>query len=91
MPTIFLQTEQGFTTRDLACFSPAQTLLPDEAFRQVSKLLTEPESYAAARKIALRNASEYYAGGTNATLDGAFFARLLSNEPMKNAVLEHSR
>jgi hypothetical protein len=79
LPTIFLQTEQGFTTRDLACFSPAQTLLRDEAFRQVSRLLTEPKSYAAAREIALRNASEYYAGGTNATLDGTFFARLLSD------------
>lgn len=89
LPTIFLQTEKGFITRDLACFSPAQTLLPDAAFREVGRLLTEPQSYAEASKVALRNASEYYANGANAMLDGAFFARLLSDKPAKNAVLQH--
>jgi hypothetical protein len=89
LPTIFLQTEQGFRTRDLACFSPEQTLLPDEAFRELSRLLTEPQSYAEARKIALRNASEYYANGANAPLDGAFFARILSDAPVKNALPQH--
>jgi hypothetical protein len=85
LPTIFLETEHGFKTRDLACFSPEQTLLPDPAFRELSKLLTEPQSYAEARKVALRNASEYYAHGANAALDGVFFSRLLSDEPIKKA------
>ena len=89
LPTIFLQTEQGFTTRDLACFSPAQTLLPDAAFREISKLLSEPQSYAEARRVALRNASEYYANGANAALDGPFFERLLGDEPKKTAVAQH--
>jgi hypothetical protein len=89
LPTIFLQTEQGFRTRDLACFSPAQTLLPDAAFREVSRLLTDSQRYAEAREVALRNGSEYYASGANAVLDGAFFTRLLSDEPVKNAVLDH--
>ncbi len=89
LPTIFLQTEKGFTTRDLVCFSPGQTLLPDAAFHEVSRLLTEPQSYDEARKVALRNASEYYANGANAMLDGAFFARILADSPVKNAVPQH--
>ena len=44
LPTIFLRTEQGFRIRDLECFSPAQTLSPDAAFREVSRLLTDSES-----------------------------------------------
>jgi hypothetical protein len=86
LPTIFLRTEQGFKIRDLECFSPAQTLLPDEAFREISRLLTDRETYAEARKVATRNASEYYTNGANAALDGAFFTRLLSNEPIKKAM-----
>jgi len=89
LPAIFLQTEHGFRTRDLACFSPAQTLSPEAAFREVSRLLTKPESYAEARKVALRNGSEYYARGANAVLDGAFFTRLLSDTPMRNAARDH--
>jgi hypothetical protein len=77
LPTIFLQTEEGVRTRDLACFAPAQTLLPDEAFLEISKLFTGPQDYAEAQQAALRNASEYYTNGANAALDGAFFARLL--------------
>ena len=83
LPTVFLRTEQGFNIRDLECFSPAQTLLPEAAFREVSRLLTDSEAYAEARRVATRNASWYYAGGANAALDGAFFTRLLCNEPMK--------
>ena len=84
LPTIFLQTPQGFQTRDLACFSPEQTLLPDEAFRAVSRLLADSESYAEARKVALRNSSEYYANGANAALDGPFFTSLLNDgEPIR--------
>jgi hypothetical protein len=89
LPTIFLRTEQGFAIRDLECFSPAQTLLPDAAFRQVSRLLTDHETYVDARKVAMRNASEYYAGGVNAALDGAFFTRLLTD--VKNAVQDRAR
>jgi hypothetical protein len=91
LPTIFLRTEQGFTIRDLECFSPEQTLLPDAAFREVSRLLTDPECFAEARKVAMRNASEYYAGGANAALDGAFFTHILSTQQMKNAVRDRSR
>jgi hypothetical protein len=86
LPTIFMQTEQGFNTRDLACFSPAQTLLPDAAFHEVRRLLTESKRYDEARKVALRNASEYYAGGANATLDRSFFFRLLNGEPAQEIV-----
>jgi hypothetical protein len=79
LPTIFLRTENGFSIRDLDCFSRGQTLLPDEAFREVSRLLTDRESYADARMTAKRNAGEYYSGCANAELDGAFFTRLLTN------------
>jgi len=89
LPTIFLRTEQGFAIRDLECFAPAQTLLPDAAFRQVCRLLNDHETYVEARKVAMRNASEYYAGGVNAALDGAFFTRLLSDA--KNAVQDGAR
>ena len=37
LPTIFLQTEGGYTTGDLECFSPDQTLSPNEAFHQITK------------------------------------------------------
>ena len=86
LPTIFLRTEQGFKIRDLECFSPAQTLLPDAVFREVSRLLTDSQAYAEARRVATCNASKYYAGGANAALDGAFFTRLLCNEPMEKAM-----
>jgi hypothetical protein len=77
LPTIFLQTEQGFTTADLACFSPQQTLLPDAALCEIGKMLTDRQVYAEARTQALRNAREYYANGTNLELSGDFFERLL--------------
>ena len=77
LPTIFLETEQGFKTADLNCFSPRQTLLPDAAFCQIAKMLTDQNAYAEARTEALRNACEYYAGGTNLDFSGAFFERLL--------------
>lgn len=89
LPTIFLRTEQGFAIRDLECFAPAQTLLPDAAFREASRLLTDHETYVDARKVVMRNASEYYAGGANAALDGAFFTRLLSD--VKNVGQDGSR
>jgi hypothetical protein len=91
LPAIFLRTEQGFKIRDLECFSPEQMLLPDEAFREVSRLLTDRETYAEARKVAMRNASEYYTNGANAVLDGAFFTRLLSNEPIKKNIKDGLR
>ncbi len=79
LPAIFLRTEQGFAIRDLECFAPEQTLFPEAVFREISKLLTDREFYAEARRTAMRNASKYYANGANAVLDGAFFTRLLSN------------
>jgi len=81
LPTVFLQTENGFTTGDLACFSPRQTLLPDAAFCEIGKLLSDRKAYAEARAESLRNAREYYANGTNPEFDGAFFGRLLRTEP----------
>lgn len=77
LPTFFLQTDDGYTTGDLSCFSPDQTLLPDAAFCEISRLLKAPGAYANARAIALRNGREYYAEGKNADLSGAFFERLL--------------
>ena len=91
LPTVFLRTEGGFRIRDLECFSPEQTLLPDEAFRHVSKLLTDREAYAEARRIAMRNASEYYENGSNAALDSAFFTGLLNNQRVKKAAEDGAR
>lgn len=79
LPTIFLQTEHGYTTGDLACFADGQMLLPDAAYEEINDILTHTQAYAAARNRALRNAREYYAGGGNLALDGAFFERLLRN------------
>jgi hypothetical protein len=80
LPTIFLQTEQGYTTGDLACFSPRQTLLPDAAFYEISKLLTDRRAYAEAREEALRHGREYYANGANLDLNAKFFERLLQGD-----------
>jgi hypothetical protein len=77
LPAVFLQTEQGYSTGDLACFSPRQILLPDAAFRAISRILGDRQAYAEAQTEALRNAREYYADGTNLNLNGAFFERLL--------------
>jgi hypothetical protein len=80
LPTIYLQTEQGFETADLACFAKDQTFEPDAAFSEISRILTDRKAYAEARSDALRNAREYYANGTDLDLSGAFFQRLLSAE-----------
>jgi hypothetical protein len=82
LPTIFLETEDGYTTGDLACFSPRQTFLPDPAFCEISNILTNRQAYAEARAQALRNAREYYADGTNLNPGVAFFERLLRVEPV---------
>ena len=82
LPTIFLQTEHGFTTADLACFSPRQTLMPDAAFCEIGKILSDERAYADARALALHHGQEYYAKGTNLDLSGQFFERLLRAEPM---------
>jgi hypothetical protein len=79
LPTIFLQTQKGYTTGDLACFADGQTLLPDTAYKEINHILTDRQAYTAARNQALRNAREYYADGGNLALDGAFFERLLRN------------
>jgi hypothetical protein len=80
LPAVFLQTEQGFTTCDLACFSPSQTLLPEAAFCEISKMLKDGRVYAQARTNARQNGREYYAHGTNLDFSGAFFERLLRPE-----------
>src|ERR1700674_291372 len=84
LPTVFLETEHGYTTGDLACFGPRQTLLPDAAFCEIAKILTDRQAYAKARTQALRNAREYYANGTNLDLGATFFERLLRTEPVTN-------
>jgi len=81
LPTYFLQTEQGYTTGDLACFSPDQTLLPDAAFCEISRIMTDRRAYTEAQTVALRNGREYYAAGASADLDAKFFERLLRIEP----------
>lgn len=85
LPAVFLQTKEGYATGDLACFSPRQVLLPDDAFCAISGILSDRQAYAEARTEALRNAREYYANGTNLDLTGAFFERLLSTGHMTRA------
>jgi hypothetical protein len=82
LPTVFLETERGYTTGDLACFSPRQTLLPDAAFCEIGKLLSDRRAYAEARTEALRNAREYYANGTSLEFDATFFESVLRTEPV---------
>jgi hypothetical protein len=81
LPGIFLQTDHGYTTGDLACFSPRQTLFPAGAFSEIASLLTDRRAYAEGRAVALGNAREYYADGTNLDLCGAFFDRILRTGP----------
>jgi hypothetical protein len=80
LPTIFLETEEGYSTGDLACFSPRQTLLPEAAFGEIKNILTNREAYAEAQAHALQNAREYYANGKNLDLSGAFFERALRSD-----------
>jgi hypothetical protein len=77
LPTIFLQTEGGYATGDLSCFSPDQTLGPNEALRQITETLTNRHAYAEARTVALRNGREYYANRDYPDFSGPFFERLL--------------
>jgi hypothetical protein len=84
LPTIFLQTERGYMTGDLACFSPDQTLALDEAFQQITRLLANRPAYAEARTVALRNGREYYANKDCTDFSGPFFERLLRSEPMSS-------
>jgi hypothetical protein len=88
LPTIFLQTEGGYTTGDLECFSPSQTLLPDVAFCRLSGILTNHDEYATAREEALRNASMYYKDGKALDTNGEFFARLFRSEPVPEQAKE---
>jgi hypothetical protein len=91
LPTVFLETERGYTTGDLACFSPRQTLLPDAAFCEIGKLLSDRQAYAEARTEALRNAREYYANGTSLEFDATFFERLLRTEPVTSRLHHNSK
>ena len=71
-------------TEDLACFSNGQTLLPEDALREIGKILTDRRAYADARETALDNARAYYANGTNMDFSATFFERLLQNEAAPN-------
>jgi hypothetical protein len=84
LPSVFLEIERGYTTGDLACFSPRQTLLPEAAFCEIGKMLADRQAYAGAQAEAMRNAREYYANGTNLDLSATFFERLLRVEPVTN-------
>lgn len=77
LPAYFIETEKGYTTGDLACFSPCQTLSPEAAFCEIGRILSDRKAYEEARKEALRNGREYYANGANLDLNGAFFERIL--------------
>ena len=84
VPSVFMQTDEGYTTGDLTCFSPRQTSMPGAAFCEIRKLLTNRQAYADAREEALRNAREYYANGTNLDLNAMFFECLLRNGDVTN-------
>jgi hypothetical protein len=81
LPAFFLKTDQGFMTEDLACFANGQIFSPEDAFRQISKVIVDREDYEKARAFTLRNAREYYANGTNLNLSASFFQRLLQSKP----------
>lgn len=81
IPSIFLQTEDGYSTGDLAPFSPTQTLMPDAAHTQILRLMDDADAYEQARTAALRNAREYYAGGATLQCTGSFFEPLLKPRP----------
>jgi hypothetical protein len=85
LPTYFLETD-CYATEDLACFRPGQTFPPDDAQREIRRILTDPQAYADARIIALRNAREYYANGENLRLNGAFFERMLRDLPVSDSL-----
>jgi hypothetical protein len=86
LPTIFLESELGYKTADLDCFSHGQMLMPDSAFCRISKILSDQYAYREAREEALRNAREYYAGGLNADLNAELFSHLLESGPLTNRV-----
>jgi len=91
LPTYFVQTAQGYTTGDLACFSPRQTLLPDAAFCEISRVMADRRAYTEARAVARRNGREYYADGTNANLDANFFEGLLQSRPVTGPSVRNAR
>lgn len=80
LPSIFLQTDPGYATGDLECFSPRQTLFPDAAFDEIARMLTDREAYAEAREAALSSGRQYYTNGKNLELDAKFFERLLRSD-----------
>ena len=86
LPTFFLRAD-GYEIGDLACFRRGQTFQPEDAFPEISRVLTDPDAYAEARAVALANAREYYAEGRNMDLNGAFFSRMLSRGPVSASIL----
>jgi hypothetical protein len=84
LPAIFLETENGYTSGEFACFSPQQTLLPEAAFRRIVELLTDGHAFAKARMEVLKNAREYFANRASIDTSAAFFARLLQPKTAEN-------
>ena len=82
LPTIYVGTD-SFATGDLECFLQGQSFLPDDASRAINQVLNDPDAYAVARGLSLKNAREYYEKGSNLEMDGAFVDRLL-NESSAN-------
>ncbi len=82
LPAVFVQTPDGYTTGDLACFSPGQTLQLEDAYRKLAAILSDRDAYAAAQAESQRNARAYYHEGKTLDLNGAFFERLLAPEPV---------
>jgi hypothetical protein len=76
LPVVFLDTQNAYKTGDQACFS-SETLMPDAAFREISKMLKDERAYAQAQAQAVRDGSEYYAQGKNCDFSAGFFEQLL--------------
>jgi hypothetical protein len=89
LPTLFLESD-SYATKDLDCFRPGQTFPPDGAYSQIRSILSDLGAYTDARTIALRNAREYYANGTNLNLNGEFFEKMLRDNRLSSAPVSAS-
>lgn len=77
LPTFFMVADSGYKTKDLASFEKGQLCMPEAAFDQISRVLTNAQAHAEAGFMALKNARDYYANGANLEMSPAFFERLL--------------
>lgn len=90
LPVVFLDTEHAYKTGDQACFSP-ETLMPEAAFREISKMLKDERAYAQAQAQAIHDGSEYYAQGENCDFSAAFFEQLLQRPASGTNVSQQSQ